>query len=489
MRSVHLPENLNGLAIHLVGAKGTGMCALAEILRGNGARLSGSDVPDVFYTDAILKELGIRLFSGFSADHVSEGLACVIHSAAYKRAENPELIEADRLGIPVLLYTEALGQLSARYDSSGISGVHGKTTTTAIAGSLLQKTGCPAIVLAGSAVSSFGGRSTLNLGNRFFVAETCEYQRHFLSFRPRRIVITSIEPDHQDYYPEYGDILKAFVEYGLLLPDGGELIFCADDPGACQAAALILEKRPDLASIPYGEKADGPFRLFGYTLGNGFADFRVQCFPGPFRIRIPGRHIALDACAALALASSLLMALDGAAEPGGLSPERARGLYEGIYAFAGSKRRAEIIGQSGGVLFMDDYGHHPTAIAKTLSGLKEFHPGRRIVIDFMAHTYSRTKALLEEFASCFSDADEVILHKIYASAREKPDPSVSGRVLYGLCASKRPGVSYFEEVDDAYGYLRGSLKPGDLFITMGAGDNWKLGKKLFESLPPGEEAR
>jgi UDP-N-acetylmuramate--alanine ligase len=479
-RSAELPEKLEGSRMHLVGAKGTGMCALAEILFASKAILSGSDVPDTFYTDAILAEMGFPVHTEFDAAHIAAGIDCVIHSSAYKRDSNPELIEADRLGIPVLLYTEALGALSSRFDSSGISGVHGKTTTTAMAGTLLKEIGSPATVLAGSAVSNFGGHSTLILGKRFFVAETCEYQRHFLHFKPNRIVITSIEPDHQDYYPDYAAILSAFVEYASSLPVSGELIYCADDPGAVEAVSIALEKRSDLILTPYGEKATGDFRLIGYELGAGRASMLLSGFSQPFTIKIPGRHIALDACAAIALSCSLAKA-----ERGSLDSRTIEGLHRGIEAFSGSKRRSEILGEARGVLFMDDYGHHPTAISKTLEGLKEFHPDRRIVIDFMAHTYSRTKALLEEFASCFSCADEVILHKIYASAREKPDGSVSGKLLFELVASKRSHVSYFEEFEEAIPYLEGSLGSGDLFITMGAGDNWKLGKRIFDGFKKG----
>lgn len=475
MQSARLPEKLEGLRLHLVGVKGTGMCALAEILFASKARLSGSDVPDTFYTDAILSEMGFPVHTRFEAGNVSPDVACVIHSSAYKRDANPELVEADRRGIPVLLYTEALGQLSARFDSSGISGVHGKTTTTAMAGTLLKEMGSPATILAGSAVSNFSGHSTLVLGRRFFVAETCEYQRHFLSFRPRRIVITSIESDHQDYYPAYADILAAFVEYGLSLPEGGELIYCADDPGASEAALAISRKRPDVRLTPYGETAAGDYRVTGYELGKGRALVSLAGFEEPFEIRIPGRHIAMDACAAIALACSLAEAEKGELDEGAI-----RAIHRGIASFSGSKRRSEILGEARGVLFMDDYGHHPTAIAKTLEGLREFHPDRRIVIDFMAHTYSRTKALLDEFSSCFTCADEVVLHKIYPSAREKPDPSVSGRRLYELCSKKHPKAVYFEEFDEALPYLDAELRPGDLFITMGAGDNWKLGKRLFD---------
>lgn len=482
-----LPDSMRGFRMHLVGAKGTGMAALAEILAARGALLSGSDVADVFYTDAILSAIGLRPEVGFSASHLSADLGLVIHSPAYRRDANPELIEAARRGIPILSYPEALGELSRRYDSSGIAGVHGKTTTTALAGSIAAALGLPATILAGSAVSSFGGRSTLIRGDRFFIAETCEYRRNFLAFSPRRIVLTSVEPDHQDFYPTYGDILAAFVEYALLLPPGGELIHCADDPGSAEAAYIASSKRPDLRLLPYGRKAKGPFRLVSYEAGEGRASFHLAGFDRDFSLRVPGEHIALDACAALALTFSILAEYRGQTEAFScIGPEDLATAAAALFAFSGSKRRSEILGEAGGVLFMDDYGHHPTAIRETIRGIKAFWPGRRLIVDFMSHTYSRTKALFDEFTASLDGADALVLHRIYPSAREEPDPSVSGKKLYEAVASrwsalgKKAPLLYFEEVLDAEDSLAALLEPGDLLLTMGAGDNWRLGAALYD---------
>jgi UDP-N-acetylmuramate--alanine ligase len=489
---ISLPASLEGLAVHLVGAKGTGMSALAEILSDKGARLSGSDVADVFYTDAILSSLGVKMSVGFDAGHLGAETKLVVHSAAYARDSNPELLEAARRGIAVMNYPEALGALSRRSISSGIAGVHGKTTTTALTGSLLSALAIPATVLAGSAVSSFGGRSTIIRGDRYFVAETCEYRRHFLNFRPSRIVLTSIESDHQDFYPTFADIYAAFLDYLRLLPKGGELIYCADDPGASRAAAELGKERPDLLRIPYGERAEGAFRLQGYRVLSGEARFSLAGFDREFTLHVPGRHLALDATAALALSFSLLQ--DYRKSSGGFdgpfSPTEAElgSAASALASFAGSKRRSEILGEAGGVLFMDDYGHHPTAVRETIRGIKEFWPDRRIVVDFMSHTYSRTKALFDDFVSCLDGADALVLHGIYASAREKPDPSVSGRSLCAAvlrrdaAAGRTRPVHYHESVLEGEGELAAALKPGDLYLTMGAGDNWKLGAALLKRL-------
>ena len=453
------------------------MAALAEILCARGARLTGSDVSDIFYTDAILRSLGISVLP-FSAGNLREDVELVIHSAAYVRGVHTELVAAEARGIPMLTYTEALGELSRRYDSSGIAGVHGKTTTTALAGTLLRGVDSSATILAGSAVAGFGDRSTLMLGDRFFVAETCEYKRHFLAFSPNRIVLTSVEPDHQDCFPDYESIRDAFLEYVRSLPSRGTLIYCSDDAGAKDVADRSRLARPDLVLVPYGWTAEGPWRIEAYVTGADRAEFRLAGIPEPFRIRIPGRHIALDAAAALALTDRLVQEEFGRPLEGAKLAE-ARTALE---SFAGSRRRCEILGIARGVLFMDDYGHHPTAIRMTLEGIRDFYPRRRLVVDFMSHTYSRTAALLDDYAEAFSAADEVVLHRIYASAREKPDGLVSGRTLFERMAARRPKVRYFEEPLDALETLQAELKPGDLFLTLGAGDNFRLGRSLYESL-------
>lgn len=449
------------------------MCALAELLHRAGARITGSDVADVFYTDEILKALALPYAEGFDAANLPSDAELVVHSAAYSADSNPELAAAVRRGLPVLKYTEALGSFSGRFDSSAIAGVHGKTTTTALSGVLARAADLPARILAGSAVGDFGGRSTLSLGSRYFIAETCEYRKHFLSFRPRRIVLTSVESDHQDFFPTYESMRDAFVEFAGLLPPDGELIYCADDPGAVEVAALIAAKRGDLRLVPYGERAAGPFHIEKLAAEAERTVLRLSAFPVDFKIRVPGRHTALDAAAALALVSSLT---------GGLSGDRLEAAAAALESFRGSRRRAEIVGEVGGVLVMDDYGHHPTAIRTTLAGLKSFYPTRRLIVSFMSHTYTRTAALLDEFAASFADADELILHKIYASAREKYSGGVTGRTLYERAAALRPNVSYVEEPEAAAADIAARLRPGDLFLTMGAGDNWKLGRKVLESL-------
>ncbi len=469
-----LPEKLKDISIHLVGAKGTGMCALAELLVSGGAEVCGSDVDEVFYTDGILEQLGVEV-RGFSRESLDDETAYVIRSAAYDES-NPVVAEALYRGLDVLTYPEALGDLSRRFDSSAVAGVHGKTTTTALAGTILKALDSPATVVVGSAVAGFGDRSTWSGGDRFLVAETCEYRRHFLHYHPRRIVLTSVESDHQDFYPDYASIRAAFLDFIDLLPDGGELIYCSDDSGASEAALEVSRRRPEIVLIPYGVSAAGQWRITAGSQTAGENRFQVEAFSREFSLAVPGFHLVLDAVAALALSYSLKME-----ETGGFDAGRAA---EALTGFRGSRRRSEIIGEAGGVLVMDDYAHHPTAIAATLKGLRAFRPDKRLVVDFMAHTYSRTAALLDEFAGSFNDADVLLLHPIYASAREVYDGTVTGRVLWEKTAASRPGreTLYCETLDEADKELAGILKDGDLFITLGAGNNRPLGTRILKEL-------
>ncbi len=471
MKKDSIPVDIEGLRIYFIGIKGTGMTALAEIYLNSGALVRGSDTHEKFYTDKILDSLGIPYNEGFSEANINRKYDFIVHSAAYSVSNNIEMREALRLEIPVIEYPEALGQLSSSRFSCGITGVHGKTTTTSLAGSILKGLKMPVTTLVGSGVNAFGGRSSYTGGSKYFLAETCEYKRHFLHFNPDIIVLTNIETDHMDYYKDYDDIEGAFIEYIQLLPHGGRLIYCCDDRGARKAAAKINRLRPDIRQIPYGKSALSPYRIHMSDKKQGLNSFRLEGFDIEFILRIPGEHMVLDAAAAIALTVSIY-------EEEGLSPDP-EGMQRELSLFTGSKRRSEIKGETHGILFMDDYGHHPTEIETTLKGLRDFYPDRRIVADFMSHTYSRTEALFEGFAGCFKDADIVVLHKIYSSARET-EGEINGKSLFLKAKEFHPDVHYFHEVDDSFTFYKNILQENDLFITIGAGDNWRIGETLLD---------
>ena len=469
-----LPDTLKDFHIHLVGIKGTGLAAFAELLHRRGALITGSDIDEKFYTDEILTRLAIPYNEHFSAEHLGESVQLVIHSAAYGM-DNPEMAEAEKRNIPRMVYTEALGYISSLTKSFGIAGVHGKTTTTALAGTIAGATGLEASVLVGSAVPAFDGFSTAYFGEKYFIAETCEYKRHFLDFKPASIILTSIEPDHLDYFKDYEDILDAYLEYIDLLPSGGDLIYCCDDPGALEAATIMQDSRRDINYIPYGFSAEGAFQIIESKEGQGVSTFRMRGYDRNFSLRIPGKHLILDSAAALALN---IRTLEG--EGRIIDKDMLEALAEGLFSFTGTRRRSEIIGEARGILFMDDYAHHPTAIKTTLEGLKKFYPDRRLVVDFMSHTYSRTAALLDDFSRSFESADMILLEKIYASAREVYNGNVTGQDLFEKTKGFSKNVYYFDDFDKTFKFCRDNLKEGDLFVTMGAGNNWQIGKNLYE---------
>lgn len=542
-----MPEKLRGTHIHMVGIKGTGMAALTEILAARGVVITGSDVSDRFYTDEILEKLRISA-QPFSEKNITDDVALVIYSAAYSAEKNPDLAAAAKKNIPMMLYTEALGAISEKSFGCAISGVHGKTSTTGLAGTVLAELDLPAQVLAGSVITSFGDSCTLTVGGsagadalasagasasasgfaggkNIFVAETCEYQRHFLSFAPQIIVMTSVESDHQDYYPTYESMRDAFVEFAEKLPPHGKLIYCADDSGACEVAEIVSKKRSDIELLGYGEKAVGAYKLSFGKIADGEQHFEVtlpreadgasretagashsacggatqskhtsphdeqNAHGENFSLRVPGKHEVLDAVAAVALCSELLILNKK-------NPcDYAEKIRAGLKKFAGGKRRSEIVGSGSingnSVIVIDDYGHHPTAIKTTLAGYRDFYPARKIIVDFMSHTYTRTAALIDGFASSFADADEVILHKIYGSAREDASKAnVTGKTLFEKVSALRGDVFYFEEPLDALEFAMTELakKPcekfndGYLFVTMGAGDNWKVGKEISSKI-------
>lgn len=493
MQHTDLPAQLSGAHCYLVGIKGTGMAALAEVLQSRGAVVSGSDVPEVFYTDEILRHSQIPFVEGFSADNLPEDAECVIYSAAYDPQTHPELVSARARGLPLLRYNEALGAVSRRQPSAAIAGVHGKTTTTALVAAIVERLGLRWSVLAGSALGVRGERSTLLQGDELFVAETCEYRRHFLAFSPEVVVITSVEADHLDYFSGESDVRSAFVEFILSVPEGGTVIYCADDPGACAVAREATGSRPDLRLVSYGHAADADVRVEYGEHPAGSLTFLLGS--QRYTLHVPGEHNVLNATAAITMVEELLRRHGRSALSNlsaGAAPDRYPAIQAAIGAFNGTRRRSEVIGGAAGVLVLDDYAHHPTAIRTTLAGFRSFYPGRRLVVSFMSHTYSRTLALLDAFADALATADVLILHDIYASAREENPGGVDGRVLVDA-ARARTGtgtlsdVHYVADPEDAVGLLSSVLESGDLFVTMGAGSNWRLGIAWLEATAGDEE--
>lgn len=458
--------------IYCVGIKGTGLSAAAAFLSLKGFDISGSDTAEKFPTEDLLDKYGIRYYEDSDPERINGKTDLIIYSTAYDPETHPELKTAREKGIPLITYPEILGLLSKDSFAVGISGVNGKTSMTAICASAAWACSLDFSAICGSGMNAFDGNSFINNGGSIFIAETCEYKNSFLNFSPDVILVTNIELDHTDFFKNINEMKESFFRYIKKLPPDGTLIYCADDPVLNDFIKSARPEFPSVRFIQYGFKAEGEFRISGYQSGNGYQSFRLDICDDFFTIKVPGKHNAINAAGAAAVVCRLLE------REGRLCPDEIRKIRKGIGEFSGTKRRTEVYGEASGIIFMDDYGHHPTAIKKTLSGLRDFYPGRRIVIDFMSHTYTRTEAFIDEFAASFDDAGLIVLNKIYASARENRG-NIDGKTLYEKTKAVYSNTVYCPEFEDAGEFLKKNLKSGDLFITMGAGDNWKLCRDLY----------
>ncbi len=436
------------------------MSGLAEILAGRGFRISGSDASASPLTKH-LEELGVKVFIGQSADNIGDGIDCVVYSAAI-HPDNPEFAAAKAAGLPMLTRAELLGEIMRCYEVPiAVAGTHGKTTTTSMCAHILMRGGMDPTVTVGGILPSIGGNIRVGRSG-VFVAEACEYTNSFLSFFPKIELILNVDADHLDFFKDLDDIAESFHRFASLLPEDGTLII---NRGTAKYDAVV--GGIDREIITYGLDCAAD-----YTAGdirydeNGCGSF--VCLErgnelGRFDLRVPGAHNVSNALAAIALGRKT-----------GLDPETIR---EGLLSFTGTERRFEYKGSVQGAVVIDDYAHHPTEIAATLAAARN-HPHDRLIVAFQPHTYTRTKALLPEFADALSAADEVVLADIYA-AREKNTIGISSDDLRAEIEKRGTAARYFPTFGEIENYLKSQLREGDLLITMGAGNIVEVGEHLI----------
>jgi len=439
------------------------MTAIAQVFKLRGAEVTGSDTHEKFFTDEVLAKNGIKFYEGFDAKNLAaEKPDLVIYSTAYTE-ENPELAAARKSGVAILSYPEALGQILKEGFGIAISGTHGKTTTTAMLGFVLRELGADPTVIVGSAVPQLGGNARAG-GGKYVVIEADEYQNKFLYFDPRAIILTSAEYDHPDFFKtpeEYNDAFRKFVEK---IPVDGFLVACGDDK-----SVLEISKSAKCKIISYGLTA-GDWRaenILARVCGMEFEVLEYGESHGIFKIQLFGNHNVANALAVIATAREL-----------GFDLEKIR---EALEKFSGAVRRFEIKAEAGGVLVIDDYGHHPTEIKVTLEAARQKYPGRRIWCVFHPHTFTRTKALLSDFAKSFGAVDKTIVIDIYGSAREVAGGVSSGE-LVELIKKEGKDALYISTISEAAEFLAKEVKSGDVVITMGAGDVWRVGELLLKKL-------
>ncbi len=447
-------------SVYFMGIGGISMSGLAEILLREGFTVSGSDAHESELTDR-LEAKGAKIHYGHRTSNITGDIDVVVYTAAIHPG-NPEYDEAVRRGLPMLSRAELLGQMMRNYKQSvAIAGTHGKTTTTSMVTEILLAADMDPTISVGGILPSIGGNIRVG-GPELFVTEACEYTNSFLSFFPTIEIILNIEADHLDFFKDIDDIRHSFRLFAERLPKDGILIISSDIDSyeeitgglSCRVITVGMDEKSDYsaADICYDEFACPVFTL--YEAGEP---------AGQVSLSVPGEHNVHNALAAIAVAKVL-----------GVPPEA---LLRGLKGFTGTNRRFEKKGVIGGVTIIDDYAHHPQEIAATLAAAKNY-PHKKLWCVFQPHTYTRTKAFLDEFAQALSMADEVVLAEIYA-AREPDNLGISSRDIAERIEENGTKVSYFPTFDEIETFILENCSGGDLLITMGAGDIVKVGDRLL----------
>ncbi|MCI8660907.1 MAG: UDP-N-acetylmuramate--L-alanine ligase [Lachnospiraceae bacterium] len=448
------------LTVYFIGIGGISMSGLAEILLQEGFAVRGSDAHESGLTDH-LEGCGAKIFYGQRAENIGDGIDLAVYTAAI-HPDNPEYQEVKRRGIPMLSRAELLGQMMKNYHHAlAIAGTHGKTTTTSMVTEILLAADMDPTVSVGGILHSIGGNIRVG-GQELFVTEACEYTNSFLEFFPTIEVILNIEADHLDFFKDLDDIRHSFKSFAGRLPKEGLLILdgAIDNPEeitqglACQVVILGHGVKGDygVTDISYDEVACPSFTLM-----------KKGVPAGRIRLGVPGEHNVYNALAAVAAAEALGVPMEA--------------ILKGLAGFSGTERRFEKKGKVGGITIIDDYAHHPQEIAATLRAAKNY-PHKKLWCVFQPHTYSRTKALLDDFARELAAADQVVLAEIYP-ARETDTLGVSSEDIGARIAKLGTPVSCFSTFDEIETFILKNCSPGDLLITMGAGDIVKVGERLL----------
>ena len=447
--------------VHFVGVGGIGMSGIAEVLINLGYKVSGSDLKESEVTRRLVS-LGARVAYGHCAENLVDADVVVISSAVKK--DNPEVIAAHSRKVPVIARAEMLAELMRLKYAIAIAGSHGKTTTTSMVATVLNAAGLDPTAVVGGKVNVLGSNAKLGK-SELMVVEADESDGSFLKLHPSIAVVTNIDPEHLDHYRTLDALKTAFVDFCNRVPFYGLNVLCLDHPNV-QGLLPLLEKR----FVTYGSTHAADYRIEGITLdgySTRFRAFRREQDLGDFTVQMVGAHNAMNALAVIAVAEELHIPLDT--------------VHDALANFEGVQRRFTVKGEAGGVTVVDDYGHHPAEVRATLAGARRAF-GRRLVVAFQPHRYTRTHDLLEDFVSAFNDADLLFLTNIYA-AGEEPIAGVTGQALAdAVRAHGHPDVTYVDKRADLPAALLPRLQPGDLVVTLGAGDITQVGPELLALL-------
>jgi UDP-N-acetylmuramate--alanine ligase len=460
--------------VHFVGIGGIGMSGIAELLANLGYTVTGSDAKRSDITDRLTSRFGIVVHEGHAAANVGQADVVVVTSAV--KATNPEVIEAHRLKVPVIPRAEMLAELMRLRFSIAVAGAHGKTTTTSMIALVLERAGLDPTAVIGGRLSAFGSNARLGL-SEYMVAEADESDRSFLSLWPAIAVITNIDYEHMESYGSFAELQQAFVDFANKVPFYGSVVACADDAHLAPVMSKVKRRL-----VTYGlDAANADVSGTSVELGS----FGGRCIVhqrreggmerlGELHLPVPGRHNLQNALAVAAVAGEVGVEFATVASA--------------LAEFQGAERRFQRFGEPGGVAVVDDYGHHPTEIAAVLAAARSAL-GRRLIVAFQPHRYSRTRQLMNEFGTSLRDADEIVLTDIYA-ASEEPIPGITVEVLADAIrkGAGKP-VHVVKALDDLVPALLELAKPGDAVITLGAGSIGGVPKRLVEALERREGRR
>jgi UDP-N-acetylmuramate--alanine ligase len=448
--------------IHFVGIGGIGMSGIAEVLLNSGYAVTGSDLQESDATRR-LRSLGARVFVGHQEENLAGDPSVVVISTAVKYS-NPEVLEARRRHIPVIPRAEMLAELMRMKYGIAVAGSHGKTTTTSMIAAVLSAAGLDPTMVIGGRVRMFGANAKMGQGE-ILVAEADESDGSFLLLSPIIAVVTNIDKEHMDFHQTMDRLHESFLAFINKIPFYGLAVLCVDD-AAVRGLASKVRKR----FTTYGLSAEADFSAQDLNLTAAGVECGVMHKGkslGRLRLHLPGRHSATNALAAVAVAHELEIPFSRAAEA--------------LDGFTGIHRRFEVKGEPGGILVIDDYGHHPTEICATIGAIRDSWK-RPLTVIFQPHRFTRTKDLFDEFLTAFEGADRLVLTEIYA-AGEDPIPGATGDALYQ--AVKRKGhldVEFIPDKNEIVARLTGKLASGDVVLTLGAGDIYKVGEELVEAL-------
>lgn len=453
--------NFTGKKVHMIGIKGVGMTALVEILQKLGAHVTGSDTDEQFFTDEVLKKLGVTYYETFSADNIAADVDMIIYSQAYGDG-NPEIDYAHEQGISLLAYPEAVGQVSNHFKVLSCAGTDGKTTTSALLTHVLAFAGENPKALVGAQMANYGTNALTGEGD-YFVIESDEYKNKLQYIDPFCVLLTTVQFEHPDFFADENAYVQVFNDFVSRIPKDGVLIANADD-----ANVKMVAKHNKGKTIWYSLSETG-YHAADIRAEDNYQVFEVydgREYVETLALPLMGKHNVANALAVFALCYELGI------DPGVIA--------QALYEFKGIARRMEYIGEKNGALLYDDYAHTPVELQTTIEGAKAFFEDKKVTVVFMPHTYTRTEAFFEEFAKSFGDADHVVVTDIYGSAREAKG-NVTGHALAEAIREHHDSVVYRGSIAEATEYLNDRIGEDDIVITMGAGNVWEVAKNLRTS--------